>query len=289
MSAFDQLIPILEAQNRVYCAVEITPDGMREHVFLPTAGAHNCYSISKSVTACGIGILEAEGKLKDTDTMYKYLGEYFPDNYDKKWETVTIRDIMLHKTGYGDEANIDIDTMDFWAQGRSDFLTHALSQPIIHEPGNGPFIYTDTNYYMIGRIIEKVTGKTAAAFLHEKMFNPMHFRGHAWGVCPQGHTIGGSGLFLRTVDLARYAYMLACGGEFEGKQILTPEWIEKARGKQGGYGYGFYNSADGKWFATYGMYAQCGYVFPSTHSALAIHGHDTIRDEIEEKIIPQYL
>ena len=196
---------------------------------------------------------------------------------------------MLHKTGYGDDANIDIDTMSFWKQGRSDFLKYALSQPIIHEPGKGPFIYTDTNYYIIGRIIEKITGKTAAAFLHERMFNPMQFRGHAWGVCPQGHTIGGSGLFLRTTDLARYAYMLACGGEYEGKRILTPEWIEKARGEKGGYGYGFHNSADGKWFATYGMYCQCGFVFPSTRSALAIHGHDFDREEFNEKILPQYL
>jgi len=140
-----------------------------------------------------------------------------------------------------------------------------------------------------GRIIEKITGMTAGAFLHERMFNPMQFRGHAWGVCPKGHTIGGSGLFLRTKDLARYCYMLACGGEFEGRQILTPKWIEKARGEKGGYGYGFHNSGDGRWFATYGMYAQCGFVFPSTRSALAIHGHDVIRDEIESKIIPQYL
>lgn len=289
MSAFDELIPILEAQNRVYHAVEITPEGVREKVLLPTAGAHNCYSISKSVTGCGIGILENEGKLKDTDPVMKYLEEFFPAGYDKKWEEVTIRDVMLHKTGWEDDANIDIDTMDFWKQGREDFLLHALSQPIIHEPGKGPFIYTDTNYYMIGRIIEKVTGVTAGAFLHERMFNPMHFRGHAWGVCPKGHTIGGSGLFLRTKDLARYCYMLACDGEYEGKQILTPEWIEKARGEKGGYGYGFHNSGDGRWFATFGMYAQCGFVFPSTKSALAIHGHDVIRDEIDAKIIPQYL
>ena len=268
----------------------MTEDGYVEHQFRRGAGPHNVYSISKSVTGCAFGILEAEGKLREDDRVYDHLGEYFPEGFDPKWKEVTLRDVMLHKTGVGHEANIDVDTMDFWADGRADFLLHVFSQPIQHEPGAGPFVYCDTNYYVISRVVEKVTGLTAAEFLQLRMFNPLEWRGNAWGTCPQNHTLGGTGLFARCRDLAAYGLMLACGGEFHGKRILTPDYIARARGELNGYGYGFSNSDDGRWFATYGMYGQGVYILPETRTAIVAMGHDMPTEEIRREIIlPLYL
>ena len=290
MTDFKQLVSLLnEKAPGAYMAAKMTKDGYEEYQFRPGAGAHNVYSISKSVTSCAVGILEAEGKLKDTDTVYSHIPELFPAKYDKKWETVRLCDVMHHKTGYSAEANIDIDVMDFRADGHDDFLYHVLSQPIIYEPGAGPFIYCDTNYYLIGRIVEKITGVTLGEFLQTRMFNLLKWRGHAWGVCPQNHTLGGTGLFATARDLCAYGLMLACGGEFEENRILTPEWIEKARGERGGYGYGFSNSGDGRWFLTGGAYGQCVYIFPETKTSLCVLGHDIPVGEINKRIVPLYL
>lgn len=290
MTNFEQLVKLIDevAPDRGYMAAEMTEGGYVEHQFRRGAGAHNTYSISKSVTGCAIGILEAEGKLRDTDTVYSHIGDLFPAGYDPKWETVTIADVMHHKTGVPDDANIDIDTMDFWADGRTDFLAYILGKPIIHKPGEGPFIYCDTNYYIISRIVERVTGMTCAAFLQERMFNPLQWRGNAWGTCPQNHTLGGTGLFATARDLAAYGLMLACGGEFMGKRILTPEWIKKAQGDFDGYGYGFSNAPDGRWFATYGMYGQGVYIIPEARTAIVAIGHDMPTDAIRENIVPLY-
>ncbi len=285
MLAFEKLCTLLAKQNGVYAAAEFTDHGVREETFLPSAGAHNCYSIAKSFTSCALGILEGEGKLRDTDRLFFYLEA----PHDEKWDEVTLRDVCLHKTGTPAEANIDIDVEDFWAEGKTDFLQYVLSQPLLYEPGEGPFVYSDMNYYLLSRVVEQVTGRTTAAFLQEKLFNPLHFRGNAWGTCPQGHTLGGTGLFLRARDLAAYGYMLACGGVYESRRLLPQEWIEKAKGAPGTYGYGFFNTPDNSYFVAGGMYGQTLYVFPSTHSAVAIQGHGVQTEEVDHTIVPLYL
>ncbi|MBP5208337.1 MAG: serine hydrolase, partial [Clostridia bacterium] len=127
MTKFSKLVSLLEEKAPgAYMAAEMTEDGYAERQFRMGAGAHNTYSLSKSVTSCAVGILEAEGKLKDTDALYSHIPEYFPSGYDKKWESVKLRDIMHHRTGVGEEANIDIDVMDFWADGHDDFASYVL-------------------------------------------------------------------------------------------------------------------------------------------------------------------
>ena len=290
MTNFERLVELIQENTKgAYMAAEMTETDYIEHQFRRGAGAHNVYSLSKSVTGCAVGILENEGKLRDTDTVYSHIGDLFPADHDPKWESVTLRDVMLHKTGVPQDANIDIDAMDFWADGRTDFLAHILSRPIIYEPGKGPFTYCDTNYYLIGRVVERVTGMICAAFLQERMFNPLQWRGNAWGTCPQSHTLGGTGLFVRPRDLAAYGLMLACDGEFAGQRILTPEWIKKARGGAGEIGYGFINSDDERWFFAGGMYGQGMFVFPETRRTFVVLGHFMPIDEIKEQIVPLYL
>ena len=290
MTHFDELVRFIRANtDGAYMAAEMTDGGYTEHQFRPGAGAHNVYSISKSVTGCAVGILEAEGRLRDTDTVYSYLAPLFPAGYDERWKLVTLRDVMLHRTGVDSSANIDIDVMDFWADGHSDFLTHVLSRPIVFTPGKGPFVYCDTNYYLIGRVVEVVTGMTCGAFLQTRLFDPLKWRGNAWGTCPQNHTLCGTGLFATARDLCAYGYMLACGGTYEGNRLLTLEWIAKARGENGAYGYGFTNSGDGRWFFTGGMYGQGVYIFPERRTSFCVLGHDMPIDGINKEIVPLYL
>ncbi|MCR5693381.1 MAG: beta-lactamase family protein [Clostridia bacterium] len=290
MTPFEKLTALLEEKAPgAYMAAEMTENSRNECMFRPGQGAQNIYSISKSVTGCAVGILHDEGKLSDSDRVYDVIGHLFPEKFDKRWKEVSLEDVMLHRTGVSSEANIDIDVMDFRKDGNTDFLKFFLSQPIVHDPGKGPFIYCDTNYYLIGRIVEEVAGKTLAEFLQERMFNPLGWIGNAWGTCPLNHTLGGTGLFVRAGDLAAYGLMLGNGGVFGGQRILSEKWIEKARGKKGCYGYGFTNSADGRWFMAGGMLGQGVYVFPETRRAFSVLGHDVPLELIGKEIVPAYL
>ena len=268
---------------------EMADDSCREEMLRPGQGAHNIYSISKSITGCAVGILKEENKLSDENNVYDVIGHLFPEKFDKRWKDVKLKHVMTHHTGVPYEANIDIDVMDFRKDGHEDFLSFFLSQPIVFEPGNGPLVYCDTNYYLIARIVEEVTGMTCAEFLQERMFNPLGWIGNAWGTCPYNHTLGGTGLFVRGRDLAAYGKMLANGGVFCGKRILSEKWIETARGEKGCYGYGFTNSSDGRWFMAGGMLGQAVYVFPETKCAVSILGHEVPLDLVVKEIVPLYL
>ncbi len=297
MKPFDHLINLLKSVPGAYMCAEMTSadtgdaasPALCEYQFRPGAGAHNVYSISKSVTGCAIGILESEKRIRDTDTVYSYLGKYFPENYDRRWEQTTVGDLMIHRSGAGPESNIDVDVTDFRAEGIDDFLAHVLSCPVIHEHGKGPFVYCDTNYYLVGRVVEEITGMTCGDFLQERLFNPLGWIGNAWGTCPGNHTLCGTGLFVRARDLAAYGYMLASGGTFGGRRLLDPSWIEKARGARGCYGYGFTNSPDGRWFSAGGMYGQCVYIIPAQKTAFCVLGHEIPVERISAEIIPLYL
>lgn len=287
---FEELV-ILLAKNApgAYMAAEMTGNSFREQMFRPGQGAHNIYSISKSVTGCAVGMLYDEKKISDEDKVYDLIGGLFPEGFDERWKEVRLKDVMTHHTGVPYDANIDVDVMDFRKDGNEDFLKFFLSKKIVFDPGWGPFVYCDTNYYLIARIVEKITGKTCAEFLQERLFNPLGWIGNAWGTCPLNHTLGGTGLFVRAKDLCAYGYMLACGGVFNGKRLLSEDWINKARGNKGGYGYGFNNSGDGRWFMAGGMLGQGVYVFPETKKAFCVLGHDVPLELINKEIVPLYL
>ncbi len=287
---FEKLTELLSnICSGTYMTAEMTEDSFKEHMFRPGQGAHNIYSISKSITGCAVGMLVDEGKISDEDNIYDLIPELFPSDFHPGWKNVKLKDVMTHKTGVPQDANIDIDVMDFWADGKSDFLNYFLSKPIVYKPGKGPFIYCDTNYYLVGRVVEKLTGMTCGAFLQERLFNPLEWRGNAWGVCPMNHTLCGTGLFVRARDLAACGLMLSCGGVYKGKRLLSEEWITKARGKKGCYGYGFTNSADGRWFMTAGMLGQAVYVFPEKKISFSVLGHDVPLETVNKEIVPLYL
>lgn len=287
---FDSLVKHLsENAPGAYMAAEMSTSGYKEHMFRPGQGAHNIYSISKSITGCAVGILEDEGRLSDGAKVYDLIAPLFPKDFDPKWKEVRLKDVMTHRTGVPYDANIDIDVIDFWKDGNVDFLKFFLSKKIVFEPGHGPFVYCDTNYYLVARIVEEITKVTCAEFLQEKMFNRLGWIGNAWGTCPYNHTLGGTGLFVRAKDLASYGYMLACGGVFNGTRILSSEWIKKARGEKGCYGYGFTNSQDGRWFMTGGMLGQGVYIFPESKRAFSVLGYDVPLDLISKEVVPLYL
>ena len=290
MTPFEKLVKLLnEKGTGTYLAAEMSEESYTEYMFRPGQGAHNIYSITKSITGCAVGILSDESLICDDAKVIDLIGHLFPENYHSGWKDVRLSHVMTHRTGVPAKANIDIDVMDFRKEGNTDFLKFFLSQPIVYEPGKGPFIYCDTNYYLVSRIVEEITGMTCAEYLQEKLFNPLGWIGNAWGVCPMNHTLGGTGLFVRAKDLASYGLMLACGGSYKGVRLLSKEWINKARGEKGCYGYGFNNSEDGRFFLTGGMLGQCVYIFPETRKSLVLLGHEVPLDLVNMEIIPEYL
>jgi methyl acetate hydrolase len=137
-------------------------------------------SMTKPVTSLAAMMLYEQGKIALDDPVAKYLPEFTRrqvvatrfNDADASFETrpaarpVTIRDLLTHTSGIG-YAFSDGRLARFAASGKPD-----TDQPLLHDPGE-KFTY-GTNTWVLGKIIEAVSGQTLDVFLREKIFVPLH-------------------------------------------------------------------------------------------------------------------
>jgi hypothetical protein len=95
---------------------------------------------------------------------------------------------------------------------------------------------------MIPAIVQKATGKTVLEYLKEKLFAPMNITKVNWETSPEGVNTGGWGLHIQSESLAKVGQMWLDNGVWDGKQLVSKEWISQMSSKHangGDYGYGY--------------------------------------------------
>jgi len=80
--------------------------------------------------------------------------------------------------------------------------------------------------FLLGQVIEKVSGKTVVNFAQQYLFQPLGITTYApnEGSRPHDALIG---FQLKALDLAKIGYLLAEEGAWEGKQIVSGKWIRR--------------------------------------------------------------
>jgi CubicO group peptidase (beta-lactamase class C family) len=127
-------------------------------------------SITKQFTSMVVMQLVAEGKIKLDDRLSKHLPDYRKDTGDR----ITIAQLLNHTSGIpsytGLPGFIANDARDTYAVG--DFVRRFSSGDLEFEPGT-KYAYNNSAYYIVGAIIEKITGKTYAEAVQERIFEPL--------------------------------------------------------------------------------------------------------------------
>jgi CubicO group peptidase (beta-lactamase class C family) len=125
-------------------------------------------SITKQFTAIAILQLMEQGKLNLTDELTKYI----PD-YPVQGNKITIEHLLTHTSGIWDYSTIPDSTqrgkLDFTPQGMIDYFK---KQPIRFAPAIR-YEYSNSGYFLLGFLIEKISGKTYAQYLEENFFKPI--------------------------------------------------------------------------------------------------------------------
>lgn len=136
-------------------------------------------SISKQFTATVILQLVAEGKLKLDDTLSSALPDYRKDTGSR----VTLTHLLNHTSGIPSYTSAP----DFFAKvsrnpyAVADFVKQFASGDLEFEPGS-KFVYNNSGYYLLGAIIERVTGKTYAQAVQERIFTPLGMKDSGYDV-----------------------------------------------------------------------------------------------------------
>lgn len=255
-----------EDQNPVY-SICVIKDGIVEtRFFQPSSRCHNCYSIAKLFTVTAIGILEDRGVLSTEDPIYPIFEDQYPEGFDPKWKDVCLRDVLTHRIGF-QKGFLDIDVENMRSWQNEDFLNLILSHPIKYTPGT-EYVYSDAAFYLASRVVTSKCGEKLDDFLIREIANPMGFSEFAFSKCPMGYPIGATGLYLSTEDVAKLGTLYLQNGKWEGKQILSEKFVNKAFDNQFElYRIPGFDNAFGKG----GMNGQFLYMNRETGTSCAIH------------------
>ncbi|HEV8125556.1 MAG TPA: serine hydrolase domain-containing protein [Gemmatimonadales bacterium] len=123
-------------------------------------------SVTKTFTALGILQLAVEGKLDLDAPIERYLGP-LPD----AWRPITVRHLLTHTAGLKDRFEFTRDGRFYMEYTTGQMRAAAEATPVDTTPGQ-KFQYSDQGYFLLGQIIEKVSGRTYRQYLTERIFTP---------------------------------------------------------------------------------------------------------------------
>ncbi len=133
-------------------------------------------SITKQFTAGAIMILVDEGKLSLKDDITKF----FP-GYPTKGNRITVHHLLTHTSGIKSYTNmtkwITMRIKDMTVEELIDFFKN---EPVNFKPGD-QWNYCNSGYFLLGAIIEKVSGKTYEEFLQKRIFDPLGMKNTFYG------------------------------------------------------------------------------------------------------------
>jgi D-alanyl-D-alanine carboxypeptidase len=216
-------------------------------------------SVTKQFTSAAIMALAEEGKLAVSDPITKYL----PD-YPTQGRTITVEHLLTHTSGIQSYTDMP-KWLGMWRQDLTpaEIIGVFKNEPMQFAPGQR-YRYNNSGYILLGAIIEKVTGKSYADFVRERIFAPLgmtHTRydvtedvipGRAAGYARAAGKIVNAqylsmtqpyaaGALISTVDdLAAWDEGLSAGRVVSAASLakmFTP--YKLASGNDAGYGYGW--------------------------------------------------
>lgn len=218
-------------------------------------------SVTKSFTAVAVLILHEQGKLSIDDDVRRHLPE-LPE-YNKA-RPIRLRDLLQHVSGLPDYMGLEdvpVRNKSYWvdADYAADFARQRAKHPLDF-PTGARYEYNNTNYMLLGLVVERVARQSFGTFLREAVLTPAGMQnsfvyesptavpkqagpastpaiGYEWGKkrsawrpswgCPPARqetllTVGDGGLWSNLHDMAQWDIALR-----EGK-LLKPATMQLA-------------------------------------------------------------
>jgi CubicO group peptidase (beta-lactamase class C family) len=242
------LLAIQDAKIPIHSLLFVRNDRLiLEAYFYPYDGQipHNVASITKSLMTTLIAIAADQGKLSLDDHMVSFFPGYTIANLDARKQAITIRDLASMSAGMdcsGPPDEVTVREME----ASPDWVQFALDRPMAYKPGTH-WEYCGLGMHLLSAILEKATGMPAQEFARVNLFEPLGIQDVTWPVDPQGINLGAGNARLYPQDMARLGFLWLHGGEWEGQQIVSRQWVRQSvvRRFQAGddyYGYGWWIS-----------------------------------------------
>ncbi|HET7584058.1 MAG TPA: serine hydrolase domain-containing protein [Gemmatimonadaceae bacterium] len=172
-------------------------------------------SISKQFTVAAAMLLVQEGKLSLDDPVSKWLPELTRSN------EVTLRNLMSHTSGYQDYAPQDY-TIPAWTKPTTPqaIIHEWATKPLDFDPGT-QYQYSNTNFNIVGLIVEKASGQPFWSFLKSRVLDPVGLA-HTIDLDTQHDQVEPIGYFRNALGPLRPAVLEAPGWYFADGELAMP-------------------------------------------------------------------
>ncbi|WP_141206552.1 serine hydrolase domain-containing protein [Streptomyces griseorubiginosus] len=252
------VLPLLVARGRAPAAALLAAEGARTRYAsagtgIARADHFRAGSITKTFLAVLVLQLAAEHRLRLSDTVERHLPGLLRGARGNDGRTLTLRHLLTHTSGLHDFTS---DTGGLVPLTPRQAVRLALTHP---SPGPGRYSYSNTNYVVLGLVIEQVTGRSYAAEAERRILAPLRLTGtsfpgsrtslpspHGRAYATDGTDVtaldprvaGAAGELVSTLaDLDRF-YAALIGG-----RLLSPYWLHEmtdTRAAHGLYGMGLF-------------------------------------------------
>jgi CubicO group peptidase (beta-lactamase class C family) len=260
----------IEKQNLNVDGVVVYQHGgeIARHRWIPEEPRH-VWSVSKSFASIAIGMAVDEGKLRLSDRVVQILNR---EKREPRWNALTLEHVLTMTMGHPEYA-------------RTDNIDEIFTFEITREPGTY-FLYDSSCTLLASAMFTKVTGQKIRDYLLDRLFRPLGIPDPFWEESVDGYTIGAVGLHISTSSMAVFGQFLLQRGNWHGKQLVSPSWIDRATRTQVptrpsqnksdydiGYGYQFWTCRHGAYRCD-GKNGQFVVVIPGLDAVVAINSDD---------------
>jgi D-alanyl-D-alanine carboxypeptidase len=130
-------------------------------------------SLTKQFTASAILALAKDGKLDVGDPVAKFFPEYPKESLVKEGVEVTLHHLLSHTSGLPDGRETDYFKANVWKLpiDKGAVIAHTRSLPLVRKPGT-KFEYLNYGYFLLGIVLERVSGESYEGFLRRRFFAP---------------------------------------------------------------------------------------------------------------------
>ncbi|GAB3162677.1 hypothetical protein GCM10027291_00820 [Telluribacter humicola] len=212
---------------------------------------HDVRSVGKSFASTAAGLAMEDGYLKNEN---QRLDEFYNlkvfSNYADKKEEVTLKDLLTMSSVFaGNDDQRESAGNEERMYPKPDWVKFAMDLPIDTAKAKGEWQYFTAGVVVLGDIIDKRVPGGLEKYADAKLFKPLGITNYKWQYTPQKVANTAGGIRMNALDFAKYGQLYKNDGQWNGKQVLPKEWVQKTftkhkviPGRTGEYyGYLFWN------------------------------------------------
>jgi CubicO group peptidase (beta-lactamase class C family) len=263
---------------------------------------HETRSATKSFVSALAGIAIEQGYIKNTDVpVLSFFPEYPIANRTEEKKALTLAHLLTNQSGLDcDVTRSESPGTEYKMNTSADWVKFTLDLPMLEPPGRVGR-YCSGNTILAGRIVEKQTHMALPDFAKQTLFKDLGIKKYVWNFKPDpSSTETICEVFLTPRDMAKFGLLYLNKGQWQGKQVLSAEWVQRSLSKQSvvqGVEYGYfwwlkYLEADGVRYcgqAAQGNGGQKIFLWPEQNMITVITGGNYNVQSPSNELISRYI